>query len=55
MALTMRPTGLGHGVYKGSIDYSVFSGAWQIGRIYERRGFPENVRGAPRTPAGRPR
>jgi hypothetical protein len=55
MPLKLRPTDLGSGVYKGSIDYSVFSGAWQIGRIYERRGFPENVRGAPRTPAGRPR
>jgi hypothetical protein len=44
MALTMRPTGLGHGVYKDDIDYSVLSGEWLIGRIYERRGFPENVR-----------
>jgi hypothetical protein len=34
MALTMRPTGLGHGVYKDSIDYSVFSGDWLIGRIF---------------------
>jgi hypothetical protein len=24
MPLTMRPTGLGHGVYKDDIDYSVF-------------------------------
>jgi hypothetical protein len=24
----MRPTGLGHGVYKDAIDYAVFSGAW---------------------------
>ena len=23
MALTMRPTGLGHGVYKDNVDYSV--------------------------------
>jgi hypothetical protein len=30
----MRPTGLGHGVYKDAIDYAVFSGAWNIGRIY---------------------
>ena len=44
MPLTMRPTGLGHGVYKDSIDYGVFSGEWQIGRIYERRGFPDDVR-----------
>ena len=44
MALTMRPTGLGHGVYKDDIDYSVFSGEWLIGRIYERKGFPDAVR-----------
>jgi hypothetical protein len=44
MPLKMRPTGLGHGVYKGSIDYSVFSGEWEIGRIYERKGFPDDVR-----------
>lgn len=34
----------GHGVYKDSIDYSVFSGDWLIGRIYERKGFPDDVR-----------
>jgi hypothetical protein len=44
MPLTMRPTGLGHGVYKDDIDYSVFSGVWLIGRIYERRGFSDAVR-----------
>jgi hypothetical protein len=30
----MRPTGLGHGVYKDDIDYSVFSGEWLIGRRF---------------------
>jgi hypothetical protein len=47
----MRPTGLGHGVYKDAIDYAVFSGAWNIRRIYERRvqrrlrrGFSDAVR-----------
>ena len=44
MTLTMRPTGLGHGVYKDAIDYAVFSGAWNVGRIYERRGFSDAVR-----------
>jgi hypothetical protein len=44
MTLTMRATGLGHGVYKASIDYSIFAGAWNIGRIYERRGFSDAVR-----------
>jgi hypothetical protein len=44
MTLTMRPTGLGHGFYKDAIDYSVFAGTWNIGRIYERHGFPTEVR-----------
>jgi hypothetical protein len=44
MALTMRPTGLGHGAYQGSIDYAVFSGEWEIGRIHERYGFAADVR-----------
>jgi hypothetical protein len=30
-------------VYKDDIDYSVFSGEWEIGRIYKRRGFPDEV------------
>ena len=37
MALKMRPTGLGHGVYEDVPDYSVFCGEWCIGRIYETR------------------
>jgi len=44
MTLTMRPAGLGHGFYKDAIDYSVFAGTWNIGRIYERHGFPTEVR-----------
>jgi hypothetical protein len=43
-ALTMRPTGLGHGVYKDSVNYSVLAGAWNIGRIYDRRGFSDAAR-----------
>ena len=35
MPLKMRPTGLGHGVYKDNVDYGVFCGEWCIGRIYE--------------------
>jgi hypothetical protein len=41
---TQGPTGLGYGVYKDSIDYGVFCGDWLIGRIYERKGFPDDVR-----------
>jgi hypothetical protein len=37
----LRPT---NGVYKDSIDYRVFSGECEIGRIYERRGFADDVR-----------
>ena len=37
MPLKMRPTGLGHGVYKDNVDYGVFCGEWCIGRIYETR------------------
>ena len=38
------PTVLGSGAYKDNLDYSVFSGEWLIGRIYEREGFPDEVR-----------
>jgi hypothetical protein len=44
MALTMRPTGLGHGVYKDNIDYGVFSGEWWIGRIYQHQSGPKDLR-----------
>jgi hypothetical protein len=29
----MRPTGLGHGVYKDVPDYGIYCGEWCIGRI----------------------
>ena len=44
MPLKMRPTGLGSGTYKDNVDYNIFSGEWLIGRIYERNGFPDEVR-----------
>ena len=44
MALKMRPTGLGHGVYKDAVDYGVFCGEWCIGRIYETRTGPAELR-----------
>jgi hypothetical protein len=37
MTLKLRPTGLGHGVYKDVPDYGVFCGESCIGRIYETR------------------
>jgi hypothetical protein len=44
MPLKLRPTGLGSGIYQDNIDYNIFSGEWLIGRIYERNGFPDEVR-----------
>ena len=45
MALKMRPTGLGHGVYKDVPDYGVFCGEWCIGRIYRRALAPSPCAG----------
>jgi len=44
MPLAMRPTGLGHGAYKDKVDYGIFCGEWCIGRIYETRTGPEELR-----------
>ena len=44
MPLKLRPTGLGHGVYKDVPDYGVFCGEWCIGRIYETRTGPADLR-----------
>ena len=41
VALTMRPTGLGSGIDKDRQDYTVYTGGWDIGRIYEVRGAPD--------------
>jgi hypothetical protein len=43
MPLTMRPTGLGSGIDKDRPDYTVFTGEWEIGRIYQTRGGPESL------------
>jgi hypothetical protein len=37
MPLTMRPTGLGSGIDKDRLDYTVCCGGWEIGRIYQTR------------------
>ena len=44
MALTLRPTGLGAGIDKDRPDYTVYSGGWAVGRIYETRGGPDHLR-----------
>jgi hypothetical protein len=40
----MRPTGLGSGIDKDRPDYTVFTGEWEIGRIYQTRGGPDSLR-----------
>ena len=42
--LKLRPTGLGSGIDKDRPDYTVYCGGWAIGRIYETRGGPDNLR-----------
>ena len=45
MALKLRPTGLGYGIDKDRQDYyTVYCGGWDVGRIYETRGGPDNLR-----------
>ena len=44
MALKLRRTGLGSGIDKNRQDYTVNTGGWDIGRIYETRGGPEHLR-----------
>jgi hypothetical protein len=44
MALKLRRTGLGSGIDKNRQDYTVYTGGWDIGRIYETRGGPEHLR-----------
>ena len=45
MTLKMRPSGLASsGYYKDHADYLIFCGGWNIGRIYEIRSGPEELR-----------
>ena len=44
MPLTVRPTGLGSGIDKDRPDYTVCTGEWAVGRIYETRGGPDHLR-----------
>jgi hypothetical protein len=48
MALTMRPTGLGTGIDKDRPDFTVYSGGWDIGRIYEPAAVPTACAGSGR-------
>jgi hypothetical protein len=51
MGLTLRPTGLGSPVDKDRRDYTVFSGEFAMGQIYEERGAPADLHGSGRSPA----
>ena len=44
MPLTMRPTGLRSPADQDRADYTIYSGEWAMGRIYEQRGGPEHMR-----------
>ena len=44
MPLTMRPTGLASGVDKDRPDFTIYSGDWALGRIYEQGGGPQPAR-----------
>ena len=43
MPLKLRPTGLGSGIDRDRPDYGVYSGEWDVGRIYETGG-PDSLR-----------
>ena len=43
MGLTLRPTDLGSPADKDRGDYTVFSGEFAVGRIYEVRGAPADL------------
>jgi hypothetical protein len=43
MAITMRLIGRGHGVYADQVDYTIFCGAWCVGRIFETRTGPQGL------------
>jgi hypothetical protein len=44
MPLTMRPTGRASPIGKDRQDFTVYCGDWPMGRIYEERGGPEDMR-----------
>jgi hypothetical protein len=44
MSLKLRQTGVASPVDKDRKDYAVFSGEWEMGRIYEERGSPQHLR-----------
>src|SRR4051794_34534088 len=45
MTLTMRPTGLCAGIDKDRPDYTVYTGEWEVGRIFLRRAASRKICG----------
>ena len=43
MSFKLRPTGLGAMTDKDRPDYTIYSGDWAVGRIYETRGGPDRL------------
>jgi hypothetical protein len=43
MPLKLRPTGPGSGIDNDRPNYSVYSAEWEVGRIYQTRGGPDNL------------
>jgi hypothetical protein len=44
MPLKLRTSDLGSRIDKDRANYTVYSGKWAIGRIYETRGGPGSLR-----------
>jgi hypothetical protein len=44
MGLTLRPAGVGAPADGGRGDYTLFSGEFAVGRIYEERGAPADLK-----------
>ena len=40
----LRPTGLAAMIDKDRPDYTIYSGGWAVGRIYDTRGAPDRLR-----------
>ena len=43
MPLRLRPTGLGSGIDKDRPGYTVCTGEWEVGRIYQTRAVVPNT------------
>jgi hypothetical protein len=43
MPLKLRPSGLSSGIDKDRQDFTIYSGGWAMGRIYQQRGGPEST------------